>query len=671
MTDPPGRLVPSLESVARLLDAAMLGVIALGVTTDVDGCPIDAVCVDATPGACRLLGVSRQSLLNTSLLTTLAGWSDGDPLDRLRDVLAGKAIGGLLVPSAAVEAGMVRVNRPDCQAFARARLVSHDGGILVLLSDATAEVEATVLAAQADRRSEAVEQRLVDAHMASPDPFALFDPEDRLILCNEAWIETSGLAGTETVVGRRFDVLTDQVVRSGCWAGMEPGERNALKRWRLSAHRRASGEEFDVPGEDDRMFRIRERRTSDGGIVCTATEVTQPANQRRLLSRAIESIDQALALFDSDDRLIMWNSRYANAIGPDLIHAGMSFEEVALLAAEQTASLTTRDGAPFALGERIAAHRSGVKFIEFERWHADGTVSVVRERRMPDGSMVVTGSPITELKIKEAALEEQVNELDSARAEAERHADHLAEATRQLTIEKERAEAANRTKSRFLANMSHELRTPLNAILGFSEMIKAETFGALGSPRYSDYADDIHASGRHLLSLINDLLDMSKIEAGKYQLEKEATPVTSVIDSVARMVRGRADEASLHLGVERVDPNLVMTVDVRAVKQVLINLATNAIKFTPAGGFVELGCGVDDATVVFSVRDSGIGIDPLDIPRLLRPFEQTQSAENRSVEGTGLGLPLSTALVDLHGGTLIIDSTLGEGTCVTVRLPRT
>ncbi len=657
--DPSDASPPDLGAIAALVDATMLGAVALDIRRGNDGRVADAICLDATPGACRLLMVSQADILHRSFLPVLARWTGGDPKAALARALSGETVDG----------SVDRMTGRSDGSVSRARLTRSGRGVIVLFAEVTAEVGASTRAADWQERAEIAEQQLVDLHGADPDPVALFDAEDRLVLCNDSWAEMSGLKPQDDLLGRRFEDLVTEMRTSGCWKDVPAKAAEVLLELRLDSHQRASGAPVEFPGLGGRTFRVSERRTAAGGVVCRATESTGPADQRQLLFRAIESIDQALALYDRDDRLVIWNSRYAEAVGANAIRPGMTFSEAAARISKSTIAMTTRDGRPIEPVDRIAFHQSGSGTFEFERWHADGTVSVVRERRMPDGWIAVTGSPITALKIKEAALEDQVSELDSARAEAERHADHLAEATRQLTQEKERAEAANRTKSRFLANMSHELRTPLNAILGFSEMIKGETFGPLGSPRYGDYAEDIHASGRHLLSLINDILDMSKIEAGKYRLAKESVSLASVIASVARMVRGRADEADLLLTIDSVADDLRISIDARAVKQVLINLLTNAIKFTPAGGFVELDCSIEGAAAIISVRDSGIRIDPEEIPRLLHPFEQTQSGDQRSAEGTGLGLPLSHALVELHGGTMTIDSALGAGTCVTVVLP--
>ena len=243
-------------------------------------------------------------------------------------------------------------------------------------------------------------------------------------------------------------------------------------------------------------------------------------------------------------------------------------------------------------------------------------------------------------------------------------------AAAQLHDAKEQAEFANRAKSEFLANMSHELRTPLNAILGFSDIIKSETFGPVGSVKYRDYVEDIHQSGKHLLDLINDILDLSKVESGTTDIDDEEIEIAEVLASVETLVRERARQGGIDLNLDlpaRLPP---LRADRRKLKQILINLMSNAIKFTNPGGRVVLkvwhrtGSGI-----VFQVVDTGIGMALGDIPKALAPFGQIDSGLGRMYEGTGLGLPLTKALVEMHSGSLDLQSEVGVGTTVTVRFP--
>ncbi|MEJ0062450.1 MAG: ATP-binding protein [Alphaproteobacteria bacterium] len=239
-----------------------------------------------------------------------------------------------------------------------------------------------------------------------------------------------------------------------------------------------------------------------------------------------------------------------------------------------------------------------------------------------------------------------------------------------LITAKEQADFANRSKSEFLANMSHELRTPLNAIIGFSEIIKNQLFGVEGIPQYVEYAKDIYDSGELLLALINDILDMSKIEAGKRALSETALDVERVIQACVRLVISRAKAANLNLTVNVPKDFPPVRAEERALKQILTNLLTNAVKFTPEEGEVTVGAHIDpQGRMCFAVADTGIGIAPEDIATALAPFGQIESVLSRKTQGTGLGLPLTKALVELHGGELKIESALGKGTTVTVTLP--
>ncbi len=232
------------------------------------------------------------------------------------------------------------------------------------------------------------------------------------------------------------------------------------------------------------------------------------------------------------------------------------------------------------------------------------------------------------------------------------------------------AEAANRAKSEFLAVMSHELRTPLNAILGFSEMFKQQMMGPLGSPKYLEYAGDINDSGKHLLAIINDILDLAKAESGKLELVETTFDLNAEIEATLRMCQQKADESSVRLDCTPAASGLHIYADERLVRQVALNLISNAVKFTPPGGRVNLDIRIErDTGVTLTIKDTGIGIAAKDLDRVLRPFEQVESALSRTHGGTGLGLPYSKRVIEIHGGSLKLSSQVNHGTTVRVDLP--
>ncbi|MEK9662265.1 MAG: ATP-binding protein, partial [Alphaproteobacteria bacterium] len=244
------------------------------------------------------------------------------------------------------------------------------------------------------------------------------------------------------------------------------------------------------------------------------------------------------------------------------------------------------------------------------------------------------------------------------------------EANAELLRAKEAAELANRSKSQFLAHMSHELRTPLNAILGFSEILKLEMHGKLGDARYAEYVDDIHGSGALLLALINDILDLSRIEAGKIDLYDRDIDVSAVIEESLRFLRERAARRGVAIRVGENNPGMALFADERLVKQMLLNLLSNAVKFTPPDGVIRVFTAIDeDGSLRIDVADTGIGIAPDDIERVRKPFAQAHNVWHKTGEGTGIGLYLVDSLIQAHGGSMSIASELGAGTIVTLRFP--
>jgi len=384
------------------------------------------------------------------------------------------------------------------------------------------------------------------------------------------------------------------------------------------------------------------------------------------LRDAIETIPEAFVLWDAENRLVLCNSNFQalHHLPDDAVAAGSAYETVVAAGKKPIIRTTVanEDGQP--PGART-----------FEAQLDDGRWMHISERRTKDGGYVSVGTDITKIKLHEQRLVEgekrriaTIDDLRMSQQALERQADQLADLAGKYADEKTRAEEANAAKSKFLANMSHELRTPLNAIIGFSEIMEAQMFGPLGAEKYSEYSRDIKESGQYLLDVINDVLDMSKIEAGGIRLAPEEVDLDPVLADCMRVVWGRATEKRLVLKSD-VAPAIRLKADRRALKQIALNLLSNAVKFTPEGGTVTVRGHVRAGMVTIVIQDSGIGIPKDALRKLGRPFEQVESQLTKRHQGSGLGLAIAKSLVELHGGAMRIFSTLGKGTTVMVRLP--
>lgn len=388
------------------------------------------------------------------------------------------------------------------------------------------------------------------------------------------------------------------------------------------------------------------------------------ANAR--LRDAVETISEAFVLWDDQNQLVMCNTKYQqfHGLADDMVKPGSSYDEVIAAASEPIVSKRIAVAGKYADGSRT-----------YEAQLEDGRWLHINERRTRDGGYVSVGTDITDLKEgqtrfaeSEQQLRASVAELRLSRRELEHQKQQLVDLAEKYALEKNRAEAANRAKSEFLANISHELRTPLNAVIGFSEVMQQALFGPLGHPKYQEYARDIYTSGAYLLEVINDILDMSKIEAGRMNLDVSDVDVADIVEDSMKVVSQAAAERDITL--ERHGPaHLAIEADRRFVKQVFLNLLSNAVKFTRDGGRVDVHLSRKNGQAKISIKDTGIGIAEADIAKLGTPFEQVENQFSKSHQGSGLGLAISRALIELHGGALQIKSREGQGTTVICTLP--
>src|SRR6476646_6498480 len=386
-------------------------------------------------------------------------------------------------------------------------------------------------------------------------------------------------------------------------------------------------------------------------------EKTVAADMR--LRDAIETIPEAFVLWDADNRLVLCNSNFQGLhhLPDEAINVGASYESVVSAGSKPVVRNKVSTAGPSIPGART-----------FEAQLEDGRWLHISERRTKDGGYVSVGTDITALKTHEQKLIDSERRLKGTIADLRSSQTRLAELAEKYAEEKDRAEEANKAKSKFLANMSHELRTPLNAIIGFSEIMESGMFGPLGAEKYHEYCSDIRGSGQYLLEVINDILDMSKIEAGRIGLTYETVELGDILHEAMRVVSARAEDKALQV-TARISPQLKLRADRRALKQVALNLLSNAIKFTPTGGRIMVRGRATSHCIILSIADTGIGIARDALARLGRPFEQVESQLTKSHQGSGLGLAISKSLVELHGGRMRIRSSLGKGTIVMVRLP--
>jgi PAS domain S-box-containing protein len=502
------------------------------------------------------------------------------------------------------------------------------------------------------------ESRLKDAIEAINAGFAMFDPSDRLVAWNrqyaDLWAASADAAipdGRERILRLlRRGILFEELVRGLADAGAHRAagmtDPEAWVEGRIAAHETPSNPiELRI---ENSWIRVSNHRTEDGGYVTLMTDITQLkqrgaelAAQSSLLRATLESLGEGVAVVDFSGRFLAWNRQYAQLMGLPVTFSGGNLAD--------------------AIAEQARAGEIDSESVAstLEGWRrAIATREPVHvERRREDGTHVeVLGLPVA-----------GIGHVIVVRDVTKERRTML-----QLQEARDRAESSNRAKSAFLANMSHELRTPLNAILGFSEVMEQQLLGPIGNDRYVTYATDIRWSGNHLLQLINDVLDLSKIEAGRADLTEEILDVPSLARDCIRLLDERAREAGVEWN-EAIPMRLpALKADARGVRQILLNLLTNAVKFTPSGGTVTIEAAIEkDGELALTVADTGTGIPESEIVHIFEPFRYRSNAlVSRVKEGTGLGLSICKRLIEMHGGTIELRSRVDRGTSVTIRFPR-
>ncbi len=385
------------------------------------------------------------------------------------------------------------------------------------------------------------------------------------------------------------------------------------------------------------------------------------------LRDAIETISEAFVVWDADNRLVMCNSKFQrfHNLPIDAVKPGTPY-----------AQAMERGTAPVIHSQVAVIERQPMGARTFEAQLADGRWLQINERRTKDGGYVSVGTDITTLKRHEEQLMESERQLLGSVADLKRsrqlltsQAQELATLAEKYREQKAEAETASRAKSDFLANMSHELRTPLNAILGFSEVMMTEAFGPVGSPLYADYSKHIHQSGHSLNQMITDVLEMAHLDSGRVRLERSDFAIGEAIEAAVRSVSQAAAAAQITVEFEPRAATMVHA-DRNALVKILAILLNNGVKYTPAGGTVNVRALSGQGGLSLSVEDTGVGIPPEALSRLGNPFEQADLRLKNGMRGSGLGLAIARSLVELHGGTMRITSKPDVGTTVLVKLPR-
>jgi PAS domain S-box-containing protein len=502
---------------------------------------------------------------------------------------------------------------------------------------------------RAERDAVLAMQRLHDAVESIPGGFVLFDADDRLVMCNSRYREALAPASERFVPGTPFEEVIRLIAESGRYADTPVIGTEEYVRRRVAIHRqnkeRGQGTEVHQLS-DGRWIENHEYRTRDSGMVLIRTDITarkksesELRESQQVLRAVIDSIPALINAKDRNLRYVFLNKYQAELYGVTPEGAvGKTGREIMGPGYHAMTEAADR--------EVLVTGRPKINY-EDRQLDAAGNEHVFLKTKVPirDDNGVPTHVVTVALDITDRKRWEEA-----------------------LIKAKEDAELANHAKSQFLANVSHELRTPLNSIIGFSEMIRMEKFGRIQSPRYKQYIDDIHHSGLHLLDVVNDILDLAKIEAGETSAHPQEVDVAGAVGTCLRMLNERAKAKNIRIDMKSTPGLPRLLADPQHVRQIIVNLLSNAVKFTPDAGRVAVDLLLDEHQgIVVKIADTGIGIAPHHIAKVFQPFFQVADSLTRNHEGTGLGLYLCKTLAERNGATLAIDSALGKGTMVTLR----
>ncbi len=492
-----------------------------------------------------------------------------------------------------------------------------------------------------------LQSRLEEAIESINEAFVLFDAEGKLLLANSKFREFFAPIKHLIVPGTHFETMFRESVRCG-WHSDRAGNDEAFIQQRLKDFFKAKGTR-ELKLSDGRWILSTERKTASGEIVAIRTDITElkhreeeATHAEQMLLDAIESISEGFILFDAEGRLMMCNSKYKDyyPLVEDILVPGLKIEELVEQTIKRKAisiDSADRDGW---IQNRIRQFKTGQG--THQQLLSDGRWVQVVERSTKSGGIVGIRTEITDI----------VN------------------AERESRGALEFAERANRAKSEFLGNMSHELRTPLNAIIGFSSVISNQLYGPVNNAFYLDYAGDIQRSGEHLLTLIGDLLDISRIEAGEVLIDKVRLDIVNTVRESLRMIERQCHEKNITLDSDLARNLPALFADKRHLRQILINILTNAVKFTPRHGFIIITANRESQShVLIEITDSGVGIAPENLDLVLEPFGQVADSLTRNHDGVGLGLPIVKSLIELHKGELRLSSEVGKGTTVALLMP--